>query len=52
VREVTGHLNRGARDKGLIGAIEACGKLLAMHFPPRRNDANELPNHLIVLDAR
>ena len=32
--------------------IEACGKLLAKHFPPRRHDANELPNHLIVLDAR
>ena len=52
VREVTGHLNRGARDKGLIAAIEACGKLLAKHFPPRRHDANELPHHLIVLDAR
>jgi len=52
VREVTGHLSRGALDKGLIAAIDACGKLLAKHFPPRRHDANELPNHLIVLDAR
>jgi putative membrane protein len=41
-----------ARDDGLITAVEACGKLLAKHFPPGRYDANELPNHLIVLDAR
>jgi putative membrane protein len=52
VDELTGHLGRGARDKGLIAAIGACGKLLAQHFPPGRHDADELPNHLIVLDAR
>ena len=52
VRELTGHLSRGARDKGLITAIETCGELLAKHFPLGRHDANELPNHLIVLDAR
>jgi putative membrane protein len=49
-RELTHHLSRGERDAGLIGAIKACGKLLAKHYPPRRHDANELPNHLIVLD--
>jgi putative membrane protein len=52
VRELTGHLSRGARDKGLIATIDACGKLLAKHFPPGRHAVNELPNHLIVLDAR
>ena len=51
VRELTHHLSRGARDKGLIAAIDACGTLLAKHFPPGRHDVNELPNHLIVLDA-
>ena len=25
--------------------------ILAEHFPPGRVDQNELPNHLIVLDA-
>lgn len=52
VRELTHHLSYGARDKGLATAIEACGELLAAHFPPGRHDVNELPNHLIVLDAR
>jgi putative membrane protein len=52
VDELTSHLSRGTRDKGLIAAIKACGNLLAKHFPPGRHDANELPNHLIVLDAR
>ena len=43
---------RGAREQGLISAIETCGKILAAHFPPGRHDLDELPNHLIVLDAR
>jgi putative membrane protein len=32
VHELTGHLSRGDRDKGLITAVDACGKLLAKHF--------------------
>jgi putative membrane protein len=52
VRDLTHHLGRGAREHGLIAAIAACGKILAAHFPPGRHDTDELPNHLIVLDAR
>ena len=48
---LTEHLARGEHTQGLIAAIEACGQVLAKHFPPRRDDENELPNHLIVLDA-
>jgi putative membrane protein len=44
-------LGRGERAKGLTAAIEACGKLLAKHFPPGSEDPNELPNHLIVRDV-
>jgi putative membrane protein len=44
-------LSRDERSAGFIAAIEACGKILAEHFPPRRGDKDELPNHLIVLDA-
>ena len=51
VRELTDHLSRGERDKGLTAAIEACGKLLAKNFPPGSEDLNELPNHLIVRDV-
>jgi putative membrane protein len=51
VRELTHHLGRGARKEGLIAAIDACGKILAAHFPPGRHNIDELPNHLIVLDA-
>ena len=45
------HIVRGQRTEGLIAAVEACGRILAKHFPPRPADQNELPNHLIVLDA-
>jgi putative membrane protein len=36
----------------LVAAIEVCGTLLAKHFPPGSQNPNELPNHLIVRDAR
>jgi putative membrane protein len=52
VRELTDRLSRGELEKGLIHSIEACGKLLAKHFPPGSEDPNELPNHLIVRDVR
>jgi len=52
VETLTTHLGRGARVEGFVTAIDACGKILAKHFPPGRIDQNELPNHLIVLDAR
>jgi putative membrane protein len=49
---LTTHLGRGQRVEGFVHAIDACGKILASHFPPGRIDRNELPNHLIMLDAR
>jgi putative membrane protein len=51
VRELTNRLSRGARTEGLNAAIRVCGEILAAHFPPGRHDTDELPNHLIVLDA-
>jgi len=51
VSELTGHLGRGTATQGFIRAIEACGEILAEHFPPGSAAENELPNHLIVLDA-
>jgi putative membrane protein len=51
VGELTNHLARGSATEGFLRAIERCGKILAKHFPPGTADANELPNHLIVLDA-
>ena len=51
VGELTNHLARGTTTEGFIRVIERCGKMLAKHFPPGRLPDNELPNHLIVLDA-
>jgi putative membrane protein len=51
VCKLTDHLGRGECEKGLTAAVEACGKLLAKHFPPGSGDPNELPNHLIVRDV-
>ena len=51
VDSLTQHLASGERMKGLFTAIEECGSILGEHFPPGSIDRNELPNHLIVLDA-
>jgi putative membrane protein len=51
VRDLTDHLSRGERDKGLTAAIEACGKLLAKYFPPGSEDLDELPNWSCVMRA-
>jgi putative membrane protein len=51
VGELTNHLASGTVTEGFLRAIERCGKILAKHFPPGMVDKNELPNHLIVLDA-
>ena len=51
VGELTNHLARGTATRASSRAIGACGKVLAKHFPPGHVDKNELPNHLIVLDA-
>ena len=35
--------------EGFSAAIALCGQVLAQHFPPRANNPNELPDHLILL---
>ena len=37
--------------EGFVVAIDEVGNHLATHFPPGSCDANELPDHLIVLDG-
>jgi putative membrane protein len=51
VNRLTQQIGEDNRTEGFIEAINACGKILAEHFPPGHEDKNELPNHLIVLDA-
>ncbi len=49
VDQLTKDLANDEPAKGFITAIESCGAHLAKHFPPGSRNANELPNHLIVL---
>jgi putative membrane protein len=49
VSELTAAFSAGRYTQGFIVAIEAVGGHLAAHFPPGSCDANELPDHLIVL---
>jgi len=51
VSRLTQAIGEDKRTEGLIEAVGTCGKVLAEHFPPGRDKQNELPNHLIVLDA-
>ena len=51
IAALTMNIGRGAHVEGFVAAIETCGAILAEHFPPETGDRDELPNHLIVLDA-
>jgi putative membrane protein len=46
---MTARLARHEAAEGFIEAIERCGAILALHFPPTAADPNDLPDHLIVL---
>ncbi len=50
VNRLTAAFGAGRHTDGFVAAIEEVGGHLAVHFPPGSCDANELPNHLIVLD--
>ncbi|MDQ1153811.1 TPM domain-containing protein [Brevundimonas sp. SORGH_AS_0993] len=51
--EAVGALSTGLRAgraaEGFEKAIGLCGQVLARHFPPRADNPNELPDHLILL---
>jgi putative membrane protein len=49
VDQLTSDLSKNKPTQGFVAAIAACGSHLAKHFPPGSANANELPNHLIVL---
>ena len=51
INGLTADIGRGETMEGFLKTIAASGELLAEHFPPGVGDCNELPNHLIVLDA-
>jgi len=44
VERVVAGIRSGRADQGLIDGIRLCGEILARHFPPRPDDANELPD--------
>lgn len=43
------HVKQRRTAEGFIETINACGNILAEHFPARRENPNELPNRLIEL---
>jgi len=51
IKDLTAQIGRGTRVDGFVTAIKTCGTILAEHFPPEPLGEDELPNHLIVLDA-
>lgn len=43
------HMRAGRPADGFIAAVEACGPLLAEHFPPTGENPDELPNRLVEI---
>jgi len=52
-RSVCIHIVEGGRSgriaDGIIAGIGETGRLLAEHFPPRPDNTNELPDHLVIV---
>lgn len=51
VDQLTSDIAAGRPADGFVRAIEVAGTHLSEHFPPGSRDANELPDHLIVLNG-
>lgn len=49
IEALTSGIKAGRAADGLVAAIELAGSVLAAHFPPCADDANELPDHLIEI---
>ena len=49
VNRFTAQVKTGEVGKGFLEAIEACGHILAEHYPKSDGNVNELPNHLVEL---
>lgn len=49
VTDLAAAIGHGRATDGFVAAVNACGVLLAEHFPQGAQDSNELPNHLIIL---
>lgn len=45
---VLAEVARGRLAEGLCAGVQACGAVLAEHFPPLPGDRNELPDHLVL----
>lgn len=49
VAALTTEMKAGRPAQGFEIAIGQCGQVLARHFPPRTDNPNELPDHLVIL---
>ena len=49
VADLVAHVRAGRVGEGFVDAVEACGALLAEHFPAQGTSRDELPNRLIEL---
>lgn len=50
VDAMVSEIGAGRAGEALVGAIDKVGAILAEHFPGATDDAQRLPDHLIVLD--
>ena len=49
VARLIAEIKAGRLAEGLAEAVEACGRVLAEHFPRRAADRNELPDHVVEI---
>lgn len=47
---MTAHFAKGNLADGIIAGVALAGEKLALFFPPRKGDINELPNDIVFMD--
>ena len=48
--ELAENLRKGEASKAFVTAVEKCGELLAENFPPHKENPNEFPDGLVIVE--
>jgi len=49
VKTLTAHIKRGEVAEGFVAALDQCTQILAQHFPPGTDKANDLPDRIYLI---
>jgi putative membrane protein len=48
VHQLLEQIHKGQLADGICHAVQDCGEILSLHFPPKPGGRNQLPNHVLI----